>query len=80
MGLPSNTLVPLSASHSMCSVYWPSQYDSPSTKASPQLVQWIKICLAMQVTQVQSLVWEDSTWCGAAKPGATTAEPMCYNY
>ena len=25
------------------------------------LVQWLRICLAMQGTQVQSLVWEDPT-------------------
>lgn len=68
------TRYPLSASRSTCSMYWPSPYDFPSTKASPQSVQWIKICLAMQVTQVRSRVWEDSTWCGATKPMATTTE------
>ena len=26
----------------------------------PSVVQWLRICLPMQGTQVQSLVWEDS--------------------
>ena len=30
--------------------------------------QWIGICLPTQGTQAWSLVQEDSTWCGAAKP------------
>ena len=29
----------------------------------------------MQGTQVQSLVWEESTYCGATKLSATTTEP-----
>jgi len=32
------------------------------------VVQWLKVCPAMQETQVQSLVWEDPTYLGAAKP------------
>ena len=32
------------------------------------LVQWLRICLSMQGTQVQSLVHEDSTCRGASKP------------
>ena len=36
------------------------------------VVQWIRICLPMQGTQVQSLVWEDPTRCRATKP-------MCHN-
>ena len=31
------------------------------------VVQWLRICLPMQGTCVQSLVWEDSTCQGAAK-------------
>ena len=31
------------------------------------MVQWLRICLPMLGTQVQALVWEDSTCCGAAK-------------
>ena len=32
------------------------------------MVQWIRICLPVQGTQVQSLAWEDSTCRGAPKP------------
>ena len=32
------------------------------------VVQWLRIHLTMQGTLVQSLVWEDPTYCGAAKP------------
>ena len=32
------------------------------------MVQWVRICLPTQGTQVQSLVWEDPTCCGATKP------------
>ena len=32
------------------------------------VVQWLKIYLSMQETQVQSLVWEDPTYLGATKP------------
>ena len=31
-------------------------------------VQWLRICLAMQGTLVQFLIWEDPTCCGATKP------------
>ena len=37
------------------------------------MVQWLRIHLPMQGTQVRALVWEDSTCCGATKP-------MCHNY
>ena len=37
------------------------------------VVQWLRICLLMQGTWVQSLVWEDPTCCGATKP-------VCHNY
>ena len=30
--------------------------------------QWLRICLPVQGTQVQSLVWEDYTCPGAARP------------
>lgn len=36
-------------------------------------VQWMRILLPIQGTQLRSLVWEDSTRCGATKP-------MCHNY
>ena len=32
------------------------------------MIQWIRICLLMQGMWVWSLVWEDSTYRGAAKP------------
>ena len=32
------------------------------------VVQWLRIHLPMRRTQVRSLVWEDSTSLGAAKP------------
>ena len=34
------------------------------------VVQWIRICLPTQGTQVQFLVWEDSTWRGVTKARA----------
>jgi len=37
------------------------------------VVQWLRICLAMQGTGVQSLVREDPTCLG-------TAKPMLHNY
>ena len=37
------------------------------------VAQWIRICLSMQGTQFQSLVWEDFTF-------HESAEPMHYNY
>ena len=37
------------------------------------VVQWLRIFLSMQGTQVQSLVWEDSTCHGAS-------EPSCRDY
>ena len=32
------------------------------------VAQWLRICLPMQGTRVQSLVREDPTCCGATKP------------
>ena len=37
------------------------------------VVQWLRICLPMQGTQVQTLVQEDPTCRGATKP-------VCHNY
>ena len=42
------------------------------TRAS-LVVQWLRISLPMQGTQVRALVQEDPTCCRAAKP-------MCHNY
>ena len=44
-----------------------------TTRRTSLVVQWIGIHLPMQGTQVQSLIWEDSTCWG-------TAEPMHHNY
>ena len=38
-----------------------------SIKTASLVVQWLRICLPMQGTQVQSLVQEDSTCCKATK-------------
>ena len=44
------------------------------TEAGTSLVaQWLRICLPVQGTQVQALVQEDPTCCGATKP-------VCHNY
>ena len=32
------------------------------------VVQWLRICLPMQGTRVQALVWEDPTCHGATRP------------
>ena len=41
------------------------------------VVQWLRICLPIQVTHVQSLVWEDSTsFSGPLSPCTATTEPM----
>ena len=37
------------------------------------VAQWIRICLPMQGTLVQSLVWDNST-CRRA------TQPLCHNY
>ena len=37
------------------------------------VAQWLRICLSMQETQVQALVWEDPTCRGATKP-------VCHSY
>ena len=50
------------------------------------VVQWLRIRLPMQGTQVQSLVWEDPTCRGATKPvcqnygSPRVLEPMSHNY
>ena len=63
------------------SPYWFNQmgfYFSHSKKSWGRygfflVVQWLRICLPMKGTRVPSLVQEDSTCCGAAKP-------MCPNF
>ena len=41
------------------------------------MAQWIRICLPMQGTWVQSLGPGDSTYHRATKPVATATEPTC---
>jgi len=41
--------------------------------AASLVVQWLRICLAKQETSVPSLVGEDPTCLGAAKP-------LCHSY
>ena len=48
------------------------------------VVQWLRMLLPMQGTQVQSLVWEDPTCCESTKPlsynyGAHALEPVLMN-
>ena len=38
------------------------------TDRTSPVVQWVGICLPMQGTRIQSLIWEDSTCCGTTKP------------
>ena len=40
------------------------------------MVKWLKICLPLQGTQVQSLVWKDPTCFKATNPHGTTTEPV----
>ena len=42
--------------------------------------QLIGICLPIQGTRVQSLLWEDSHASEQPSPCATTTEPLCCNY
>ena len=46
--------------------------DKKQVLGLPWVVQWLRICLSMQGTWIQSLVWEDYTCRGATKP-------MCHN-
>ena len=55
---------------------------------TPLVIQWLRTHLPMQETQVRSLIWEDSTCCGATKPMCQKkkrerereSKPMCHNY
>ena len=45
------------------------QYGHKNTYLRASLVvQWLRICLPMQGTRVQALVWEDPTCRGATRP------------
>ena len=54
------------------------QMEIKTTMRTPQVVQWIGICLPMKGTQGQPLVWGDSTGCRATKPCVITTEPECH--
>ena len=42
------------------------------------MVQWLRVCLAMQRTLVPSRMWEDPTWHGVTKPvGPRLPKPTC---
>ena len=49
-----------------------TRINTTTTKtAGPSLeAQWLGICLPVQGTQVRSLVWEDPTRLGVAKPAS----------
>ena len=49
---------------------------SKSFPGASLVVQWIRICLAMQGTQVWSLAWEDSMCRRAVKWSSTTTKPV----
>ena len=56
-----------------CSFYYKNNncycFGFQITKLGASLVaQWLRICLPMQGTRVQALVWEDLTCRGATKP------------
>ena len=63
--------------HDLLSTFFQKQ---PETALSPDnntvkskgwaslVAQWLRICLPMQGTRVQALVWEDPTCCGATGP------------
>ena len=52
---------------------WENRSSQKRTSRTSLVIQWLRICLPTQGTQVPSLVWEDSTC-----PAAT--KPTCYNY
>ena len=47
--------------------------EKKTRKETSLVVQWLRICLSMKRTRVQSLAQEDSTGLGVTKP--TTTEP-----
>ena len=46
----------------------PQKCIKNTSTGTPPVAQWLRICLPMQGTQVQSLVREDPTLRGATKP------------
>ena len=60
-------------------------YQECEGRGASLVAQWLRICLPMQGTRVQSLVWEDPTCRGATKPvchndWACALEPASRNY
>ena len=58
-------------------VCWTSNKPNPISKKNWRtslVVQWIRICLPMQGTWVQSLIWKDPMCYRETKPCATTTE------
>ena len=53
-------------------VYWKLQNVAErhlkELNGASLVVQWLRICLPMQGTRVQTLVWEDPTCCRATRP------------
>ena len=49
--------------------YWGREgFLSKTWSRASLVVQWLRICLPMQGTQVRALVWEDPTCHGAIRP------------
>ena len=64
---------------------WSNSTLKRVTTGASLVIQWLKICLAIQGTSVQSLIQEDPTYCGATEPmghklWAGTLETTGYNY
>ena len=57
----------------MCSIAWIYTHSKGTQTLTSLVIQWLRICLQMQGTWVQSLVWENSTYSKATKP-------MSHNY
>ena len=47
---------------------WKKKVCKISHQWASLVVQWLRICLLMQGTQVRALVWEDPTCCVATRP------------
>ena len=59
---------------------WVRPFHFKTLWGLPLVVQWIRICLPVQGTQIQSLVCKDSTNCGATNPGSHNNWVVCHNY
>ena len=78
----------------MLAVSWEKSFNSGNNsmkdlKGTSLVIQWLRIHLPMQGTQVRSLVWEDPTchkatkrvyhnyWAHVLEPWAATTDPLC---